>query len=147
MSAVLTALVEGTGSRETRYRRRIARAARDGVDLAGRRLARAGRDVAPGPGSVAQRARQPVKRSNGGGAQEGGNARSVSWDQFGLYLDCNLRGTQRLLEALRAAGDVEKRRLVQVSTSTVYGVEAFGDETALPRPANPYGITKLAAEQ
>jgi UDP-glucuronate 4-epimerase len=77
---------------------------------------------------------------------EAGMPGSSSWDQFGLYLECNVRGTQRLLEALRAAGDVEKRRLVQISTSTVYGVEACGDETVLPRPANPYGITKLAAE-
>lgn len=78
---------------------------------------------------------------------EAAMAGSASWDQFDLYVACNLAGTRRLLEAIRAAGESERRRLLQVSTSSVYGVEACGDEEMPLRPANPYGITKLAAEQ
>lgn len=78
---------------------------------------------------------------------EAAMAGSASWDDFDRYVACNLTGTRRLLEALRAAGDPGQRRLLQVSTSSVYGVEARGDEAIPLRPANPYGITKLAAEQ
>lgn len=71
----------------------------------------------------------------------------ASWEQFGLYNSCNLIATQRLLEAVRISGDLDRRRFIQISTSSVYGVEALGNETAALRPVNPYGITKLAAEQ
>ncbi len=71
----------------------------------------------------------------------------ASWDQFDRYVSCNITGTQRLLEALRAAGELERRRFVQISTSSVYGVEALGSEDSRLQPASPYGITKLAAEQ
>ena len=66
-----------------------------------------------------------------------------SFTDFRSYMDCNLLGTQRLLEAIRAA---DVRRLVHVSTSSVYGLEAVGDETRPTRPISPYGVTKLAAE-
>lgn len=69
------------------------------------------------------------------------------WDIFDLYMTCNLQGTERLIEALRTVGEGERRRLVQISTSSVYGTEACGDETTPLRPVSPYGITKLAAEQ
>ena len=71
----------------------------------------------------------------------------ASWSQFDLYVTCNLSATQRLLEATRVAGDIDKRRFVHISTSSVYGTEALGDETSRLQPASPYGITKLAAEQ
>jgi nucleoside-diphosphate-sugar epimerase len=71
----------------------------------------------------------------------------ASWDQFDRYVSCNITGTQRLLEAARAAGELERRRFVQISTSSVYGVEARGNEDSPLHPASPYGITKLAAEQ
>jgi nucleoside-diphosphate-sugar epimerase len=58
-------------------------------------------------------------------------------------MDCNLLGTQRLLEAARTAN---VRRFVHISTSSVYGLEAVGDETRPTRPISPYGVTKLAAE-
>lgn len=74
-------------------------------------------------------------------------AGSASWDRFELYNSCNLTGTHRLLEAVRLTGQVERRRFIQISTSSVYGVEAVGNEDTPLRPANPYGITKLAAEQ
>jgi nucleoside-diphosphate-sugar epimerase len=71
----------------------------------------------------------------------------ASWDLFDLYVACNLTATQRLLEALRTVDHRPERRVIQVSTSSVYGIEACGDETLPLRPASPYGITKLAAEQ
>ncbi|MFN8515374.1 MAG: NAD-dependent epimerase/dehydratase family protein [Thermomicrobiales bacterium] len=69
------------------------------------------------------------------------------WDLFDEYMTNNLKATERLIEALRRVGDGERRRLVQISTSSVYGAEATGDEESPLRPASPYGITKLAAEQ
>ncbi len=70
----------------------------------------------------------------------------ASWgDDFKIYTDNNVLGTQRLLEAAVAAGTP---RLVYASSSSVYG-----DAAALPlredgpcRPVSPYGVTKLAAE-
>ncbi|MEX1157557.1 MAG: NAD-dependent epimerase/dehydratase family protein [Thermomicrobiales bacterium] len=71
----------------------------------------------------------------------------ASWEQFDQYVSCNVTGTQRLLQALRAAGDLGRRRFIQISTSSVYGTDARGNEDSPLRPASPYGITKLAAEQ
>jgi nucleoside-diphosphate-sugar epimerase len=71
---------------------------------------------------------------------------SASWDQFDTYVSCNLQATQRLLDAFVRAGETDRRRFIQISTSSVYGVEALGDEASGLSPANPYGITKLAAE-
>ena len=67
-----------------------------------------------------------------------------SWSDFEAYLGCNVLGVARLLEACRAAG---VRRFLQASTSSVYGLEAVGDETMPLKPISPYGVTKLAAEQ
>lgn len=67
-----------------------------------------------------------------------------SWTQFEEYNGCNLLAVQRLIEACRSAG---VRRFVQVSTSSVYGQDAVGDERRPTRPVSPYGVTKLAAEQ
>jgi UDP-glucuronate 4-epimerase len=67
-----------------------------------------------------------------------------SWSQFGLYQDCNLLGTQRLLDAARGA---RVSRFVHISTSSVYGLDATGDESTPVTPNSPYGVTKLAAEQ
>jgi nucleoside-diphosphate-sugar epimerase len=69
------------------------------------------------------------------------------WDQFDLYVACNVTGTQRLLEAMRVTGQLSARRLLHISTSSVYGTEARGDESMPLRPVSPYGITKLAGEQ
>ena len=70
-----------------------------------------------------------------------------SWGKdFDIYLDGNIRATQRLLEAAR--GSARLQRLVFASSSSVYG-----DTRDLPvreespaRPFSPYGVTKLAAE-
>jgi nucleoside-diphosphate-sugar epimerase len=68
----------------------------------------------------------------------------ASWTRFSDYMTCNLLGTQRLLEAARAAG---VSRFVHISTSSVYGATAIGDEDQPLAPISPYGVTKLAAEQ
>ena len=66
-----------------------------------------------------------------------------SWSDVEAYLDCNVLAVARLLEACRGA---EVGRFLHASTSSVYGLEAVGDETMPLRPISPYGVTKLAAE-
>lgn len=69
----------------------------------------------------------------------------ASWgESFQLYLDRNVRASQRLFEAAAAAGT----RVVFASSSSVYGdAESYPtSEDVEPRPISPYGITKLAAE-
>ena len=67
-----------------------------------------------------------------------------SWTDFDAYNSCNVTATQRLLDALRIAPRL--RRLIHVSTSSVYGRFAAGDENLPTKPVSPYGVTKLAAE-
>jgi nucleoside-diphosphate-sugar epimerase len=67
-----------------------------------------------------------------------------SWTDFGLYESCNVLATQRVLEAVRQCG--KPPRVVHVSTSSVYGTMAEGDESQPTIPISPYGVTKLAAE-
>jgi nucleoside-diphosphate-sugar epimerase len=70
---------------------------------------------------------------------------TTSWGpDFERYVDRNVLATQRLLEA---AADRGIGRFVYASSSSVYGtgadtLRADGE----PRPASPYGVTKLAAE-
>jgi UDP-glucuronate 4-epimerase len=69
----------------------------------------------------------------------------ASWgESFQLYLDRNVRATQRLFEAAAAA----RVRVVWSSSSSVYGeAERYPTaEDVPPRPISPYGITKLACE-
>ncbi len=69
-----------------------------------------------------------------------------SWgNQFDRYVQDNIVATQRLLEALRT---VELDRVVFASSSSAYGdAEMFPTkESSVPRPASPFGVTKLAAE-
>jgi nucleoside-diphosphate-sugar epimerase len=66
-----------------------------------------------------------------------------SWTDVELYTTCNLLATHRLVEAILATG---VPRLLHASTSSVYGTDAVGDETAPTQPISPYGVTKLAAE-
>lgn len=74
-------------------------------------------------------------------------AGAASWAVFDDYVTCNLIATQRVLEALVAVGDIDKRNFIQISTSSVYGTHATDDESAPLNPVSPYGVTKLAAEK
>ena len=62
------------------------------------------------------------------------------------YYRNNVVGTLNLLDAMRAAG---MPRLVFSSTAAVYGEPDVVPipETAVPRPTNPYGGSKLAVDQ
>ena len=64
---------------------------------------------------------------------------------FGTFERNNVIATFRLLESVRASAAL--RFFVNISTSSVYGANATGDETSEPRPTSFYGVTKLAAEQ
>jgi len=64
---------------------------------------------------------------------------------FESYVHNNILATQCLLQA---AGQVSAlQAFIYISTSSVYGARATGDEKAEPRPISYYGVTKLAAEQ
>jgi nucleoside-diphosphate-sugar epimerase len=64
---------------------------------------------------------------------------------FADYLNNNIVATERLLQAVKRVGTVQL--FVHISTSSVYGKFAAGDETTEPKPTSYYGVTKLAAEQ
>jgi nucleoside-diphosphate-sugar epimerase len=69
-----------------------------------------------------------------------------SWSTgFNDYCEHNVKATQRLLEAAKAAATP---RVVYASSSSVYGNAPVYPtlETDLPQPFSPYGVTKLAAE-
>ena len=60
------------------------------------------------------------------------------------YFKNNILATHRLVEACKEAG---VRRFINIATSSVYGLNADGNETVAPQPASWYGVTKLAAAQ
>lgn len=65
--------------------------------------------------------------------------------RFEEYTKNNIFATQRLLEASMKVPTL--KLFVHVSTSSVYGVRAQGNEKTVPEPTSYYGVTKLAAEQ
>lgn len=67
-----------------------------------------------------------------------------SWLDFDAYWTCNAAATKHLLEALQRSNN--KQRLIYISTSSVYGKYASGDESLPTKPISPYGVTKLAGE-
>ena len=70
----------------------------------------------------------------------------ASWGQdFRIYTDNNILGTQVLLEACRK---VKVKKFIYASSSSVYGdtTDLPMRETSLPSPVSPYGVSKLAAE-
>ena len=69
---------------------------------------------------------------------------SPSWESTKLYIDCNVVGTQSLIDSFDR---VSLRHFIYVSTSSVYGLEAIGNELSPLKPISPYGVTKLAAEE
>jgi UDP-glucuronate 4-epimerase len=64
---------------------------------------------------------------------------------FEVYARNNITATYRVLEAIKGSSSLQG--LVYISTSSVYGTDATGPETAEPKPTSNYGVTKLAAEQ
>lgn len=68
---------------------------------------------------------------------------TYSWHNVRHYVESNHLATHNLVKASLASG-IEK--FVHLSTSSVYGKTAQGDEGSNLRPASPYGISKLAAE-
>ncbi len=64
---------------------------------------------------------------------------------FEIYMRNNVVATHRLLEAAKQSPAL--KAFINVSTSSVYGADATGDETTEPKPTSYYGVTKLAAEQ
>ncbi len=71
----------------------------------------------------------------------------ASWGKnFKVYTDNNILATQMLLEA---AKDVDIRKFIYASSSSVYGdVPSLPmKETDTPKPISPYGVSKLAGEQ
>lgn len=65
-----------------------------------------------------------------------------SWNDFKLYVDCNLLVVDRLLNSQKN----NAKLFVQASTSSVYGKIANVDEEGATNPYSPYGVSKLAAE-
>lgn len=74
-------------------------------------------------------------------AQPGISAKTA----FETYVRNNLTATYRLAEA--AGRSPTFLGFINISTSSVYGIDATGDETTEPKPTSYYGVTKLAAEQ
>lgn len=70
----------------------------------------------------------------------------LSWSDFDSYMTCNVQATQRLLEAV-VNSTTDLPHFINISTSSVYGRIATGNEETRLAPVSPYGITKLAAEQ
>lgn len=68
-----------------------------------------------------------------------------SWSEFNSYMTCNVQATQRLLEAVVDSATA-RPHFINISTSSVYGRFATGNEESPLAPVSPYGITKLAAE-
>ncbi len=64
---------------------------------------------------------------------------------FESYDQNNIIATHRLLEAIKNSKLLQG--FVNISTSSVYGSNAVGDESSIPKPISVYGVTKLAAEQ
>jgi len=64
---------------------------------------------------------------------------------FETYVRNNITATYRLLQAARQSPAL--KGFINISTSSVYGADATGDETTECKPTSYYGVTKLAAEQ
>ena len=66
-----------------------------------------------------------------------------SWELFSAYLDSNVLALSKILEVVETRSE---QKIIQLSTSSVYGKYAIGGELNQTSPTSPYGVTKLAAE-
>lgn len=64
---------------------------------------------------------------------------------FEDYFTNNILATKNLIDYALTLDSLEL--LVNIGTSSIYGLEATFPETVAPEPASYYGVTKLAAEQ
>lgn len=62
------------------------------------------------------------------------------------YVNNNIYATQNLLDVVLKYNS-NLKSFINISTSSVYGIEATVNEEVPPRPVSFYGSTKLAAEQ
>ena len=67
-----------------------------------------------------------------------------SWDNLALYMDNNVLALGRLINKVSGSG---LQKFIQISTSSVYGRMAEGNESSPTEPFSPYGVSKLAAEK
>jgi nucleoside-diphosphate-sugar epimerase len=67
-----------------------------------------------------------------------------SWEDLQLYMDNNVMALDRVI---RATASDSLQKFIQISTSSVYGRIAEGDEHSPTNPFSPYGVSKLAAEK
>ena len=74
-------------------------------------------------------------------AQPGISASSTFED----YFTNNILGTKNLIDYASTLPNLNL--LVNIGTSSIYGLEATFPESVAPKPASHYGVTKLAAEQ
>lgn len=68
----------------------------------------------------------------------------LSWSDPSVYIENNISATSKLIDHLKSK---ELSKFIYISTSSVYGKLAIGDEFTDPKPVSPYGVTKLAAEK
>jgi nucleoside-diphosphate-sugar epimerase len=68
---------------------------------------------------------------------------ALSWENLPDYSKSNLLVVWNLLEQFKGS---KMPKWIQASTSSVYGATAVATEKSSTQPNNPYGITKLAAE-
>lgn len=64
---------------------------------------------------------------------------------FDIFARNNMVATARLLDSALTRGGM--KAFINISTSSVYGSNACGDESSATAPTSTYGSTKLAAEQ
>jgi nucleoside-diphosphate-sugar epimerase len=69
---------------------------------------------------------------------------TLSWERPDLYIENNVLATANLVKYFEGK---PLTKFIFVSTSSVYGRLAVGDESSELLPISPYGATKLAAEK
>ena len=67
----------------------------------------------------------------------------LSWEYTGNYTESNFLAVNSLLKRFCVG---QSTHFIQASTSSIYGTHAVTKRNSIPNPSNPYGITKLAAE-